>query len=147
GSSSRSSSGVPVPNGASIPVAYRLSGDSRNSSSGVSGPSSSNRSADRRRARPSRGVAACQKPSSRGRRDMETHLLMPSANSTDQEATELRNAPTVAQWSGTADTRLYISLGHLILERVRRLTAIDLFCGAGGSSWGARLGGVDVVAG
>lgn len=38
-------------------------------------------------------------------------------------------------------------LGYLILERVRRITAIDLFCGAGGSSWGARLGGADVVAG
>ena len=38
-------------------------------------------------------------------------------------------------------------LGYRILQRVRRLTAIDLFCGAGGSSWGARLGGADVVAG
>ncbi len=38
-------------------------------------------------------------------------------------------------------------LGYLILDHVRRLTAIDLFCGAGGSSWGAKLGGVEVVAG
>jgi DNA (cytosine-5)-methyltransferase 1 len=30
---------------------------------------------------------------------------------------------------------------------VRRITAIDLFCGAGGSSWGARLGGAEIVAG
>jgi len=46
-----------------------------------------------------------------------------------------------------AGTKLYILLGYLILEVVRRLTAIDLFCGAGGSSWGAKLGGVDIVAG
>jgi len=38
-------------------------------------------------------------------------------------------------------------LGCLILEPVRRITAIDLFCGVGGSSWGARLAGADVVAG
>jgi len=30
---------------------------------------------------------------------------------------------------------------------VKRIRAIDLFCGAGGSSWGARLAGVNIVAG
>jgi DNA (cytosine-5)-methyltransferase 1 len=30
---------------------------------------------------------------------------------------------------------------------VRRIRAIDLFCGAGGSSWGAQLAGVEIVAG
>ncbi len=60
---------------------------------------------------------------------------------------ERRNLPTgcLADWSLRGS--LYILLRYLILEHVRRLTAIDLFCGAGGSSWGARLGGAEVVAG
>jgi DNA (cytosine-5)-methyltransferase 1 len=33
------------------------------------------------------------------------------------------------------------------LAVVRKIRAIDLFCGAGGSSWGARLAGVEIVAG
>lgn len=36
------------------------------------------------------------------------------------------------------------SISYAIVPAIR---AIDLFCGAGGSSWGARLGGVSVVAG
>jgi len=32
------------------------------------------------------------------------------------------------------------------VKRARRVKAIDLFCGAGGSSWGAQAAGVDIVA-
>ncbi len=41
---------------------------------------------------------------------------------------------------------LHVNAIHY-LGIVRRIRAIDLFSGAGGSSWGARLAGVDVVAG
>ncbi|MHC4398358.1 MAG: DNA cytosine methyltransferase [Planctomycetota bacterium] len=38
-------------------------------------------------------------------------------------------------------------MGRLGRSRARRTKAIDLFCGAGGSSWGARLAGAEIVAG
>jgi DNA (cytosine-5)-methyltransferase 1 len=38
-------------------------------------------------------------------------------------------------------------LPHLSSMTVHDIRAIDLFCGAGGSSWGARLAGVEIVAG
>lgn len=38
-------------------------------------------------------------------------------------------------------------MGNYTLAVARRIRAIDLFCGAGGSSWGARLAGVEIVAG
>ena len=30
---------------------------------------------------------------------------------------------------------------------IKKVRAIDMFCGAGGSSWGARVAGVEIVAG
>lgn len=40
-----------------------------------------------------------------------------------------------------------IAVGDIVLASVSGIRAIDLFCGAGGSSWGAQLAGVDIVAG
>ncbi len=78
---------------------------------------------------------------------MGNHLLRPRVNATIKKVRSSETHRQAAPWRQTSAPRLYISLGYLILECVRRLTAIDLFCGAGGSSWGARLGGVEVVAG
>jgi site-specific DNA-cytosine methylase len=31
-------------------------------------------------------------------------------------------------------------------KRIMKIRALDLFCGAGGSSWGARQAGIEIVA-